>query len=161
MKRPHLLIVGCGDIGCRVAPLLLAQGWLVSGLSRSPDRLPDSLSHCVQGDYTKPDSLSAASELGADYLLFTPTPTAFDQAGYQQGYAEGARSIGSVLAPQIRHIMAVSSTRVYAERRLWHLKTRMLPRCCRPRTNSGAQPRPPSFDLAVCTTVPIQPGFEK
>lgn len=116
MKGPHLLIVGCGDIGRRVAPLLLAQGWLVSGLSRSPDRLPDSLSHRVQGDYTAPDSLSAASELGADYLLFTPTPTAFDQAGYQQGYAEGARAVASVLAPQVRHIMAVSSTRVYAER---------------------------------------------
>ena len=116
MKRPHLLIVGCGDIGCRVAPLLLDQGWLVSGLSRSPDRLPDCLSHRVQGDYTKPDSLSVASELGADYLLFTPTPTAFDQAGYQQGYAEGACAVASVLAPQIRHVMAVSSTRVYAER---------------------------------------------
>ena len=116
MKRPHLLIVGCGDIGCRVAPLLLAHGWLVSGLSRSPDRLPDSLSNRIQGDYTKPESLSAASELGADYLLFTPTPTAFDQAGYQQGYAEGARFVASVLAPQTRHIMTVSSTRVYAER---------------------------------------------
>lgn len=116
MKRPHLLIVGCGDIGCRVAPLLLAQGWLVSGLCRSPDRLPDSLSNRIQGDYTKPDSLLAASELGADFLLFTPTPTSFDQAGYQQGYAEGARAVASVLAPHIRHILALSSTRVYAER---------------------------------------------
>lgn len=116
MKRPHLLIVGCGDIGRRVAPLLLEQGWIVSGLSRSPDRLPEVLSHRVAGDYTNPDSLEEARDLSADYVLFTPTPSSYDLAGYETGYAQGARVVASKLVPRIRRLIAVSSTRVYAER---------------------------------------------
>ncbi|WP_193385171.1 NAD-binding protein, partial [Rubrivivax gelatinosus] len=39
MPRPTLLIVGCGDVGCRVLKLLAGR-WRLLALTSSPERVP-------------------------------------------------------------------------------------------------------------------------
>ncbi len=116
MKSPHLLIVGCGDIGSRVADLLLNEGWFVSGFCRSADRLSEIFSYRVSGDYTNKDDLRRLSNLNSSYVLVTPTPSSKTLDGYQRGYLRCAMSLQqSGLLQDIRRTVFVTSTRVYSE----------------------------------------------
>ncbi|MDD2769106.1 MAG: SDR family oxidoreductase [Methylococcus sp.] len=72
-----VLIVGCGDIGSRVARLELAAGHGVSGLARSAAtaaRLEEQGVATVGGDLDKPDSLAGLKSAWRTLYYFAPPP---------------------------------------------------------------------------------------
>lgn len=74
---PDILIVGCGDIGVRVARLEQAQGRAVAGLVRNDagaGRLRDFDVTPVMGDLDDPDSLIALPSAGTLLYYFAPPP---------------------------------------------------------------------------------------
>ena len=116
MAHPHLLIVGCGDIGVRVGSSLQSQGWKISGMRRRADQLPKTFS-AIPGDYTKADELTGLAELRPDYLLFTPTPTSRDESGYWEGFDRPVRTLlADGMKKALHGAVMISSTRVFAEK---------------------------------------------
>ena len=116
MAHPHLLIVGCGDIGVRVGSSLQSQGWKISGMRRRADQLPKTFS-AIPGDYTKADDLTGLAELRPDYLLFTPTPTSRDESGYWEGFDRPVRTLlADGMKKALHGAVMISSTRVFAEK---------------------------------------------
>lgn len=115
MKGAHLAIVGCGDLGQRVAARLADASWRISGLRRDPAALPPGIDG-VAVDYGEPASLGVLAALAPDYLLLTLKPLGRDaeayRAGFQDATAAVLRGLGS---HRPRGILMVSSTRVYAE----------------------------------------------
>ena len=110
------MFIGFGDLARRALPHLLAISDVI-GVSRRPERLPETLSHGVYGDYGSLESLARAAEIKPDYLIFTPVPASRDVTGYQHGYAKAAKNIANAgLLSNARRAVFVSSTRVYAER---------------------------------------------
>ena len=76
MKRPRLLIVGCGDVGQRVLKLLHGQ-WRVLALSSSPQRLATlrALGALpLLGDLDQPPSLGRLGGLADAVLHLAPPP---------------------------------------------------------------------------------------
>ena len=72
-----VLIVGCGDIGIRVARILLASGCAVAGLARSneaAERLRSFGVEPVMGDLDHADSLSGLSVGGKLLFYLAPPP---------------------------------------------------------------------------------------
>lgn len=116
MTHPHLLIVGCGDIGVRVGSSLQSQGWKISGVRRRADQLPETFS-AIPGDYTKAADLAGLADLCPDYLLFTPTPTSRDESGYWEGFDRPVRTLlAGGMIKALRGAVMISSTRVFAEK---------------------------------------------
>lgn len=115
MPDPRLLIIGFGDIGHRLAPLLLESGWEIHALRRHPDA-DDSGVIWHPGDYTVAGSLGFSEALAPDYVLTTLTPVSRDIDGYQRGFADATQNLLDGLGThRPRRSFMVSSTRVYAE----------------------------------------------
>lgn len=115
MKTPHVLIIGCGDLGTRLGWRLLSLEWQVTGFCRRPERLPKPFKG-VRGDYTDRRDVAALLDLRPDYIVFTPLPTSREPAGYACGYADATALLAeSGLLGQSKGGVFVSSTRVYAE----------------------------------------------
>ena len=75
-KRPTLLIVGCGDIGLRVAALLRGR-WRLIGLTSSVERITALRAAGVQplvGDLDAPASLARLAGLADAVLHLAPPP---------------------------------------------------------------------------------------
>lgn len=75
-RRPRLLIVGCGDIGLRVARLLAGR-WQLIGLTSRPDRRAVLRAAGVQpllGDLDVPASLARLNGLADAVLHLAPPP---------------------------------------------------------------------------------------
>ena len=75
-RRPTLLIVGCGDVGLRVARLLRGR-WRLLGLTSSPGRCAELRAAGVVpliGDLDAPGSLARLAGL-ADAVLHLAPPT--------------------------------------------------------------------------------------
>jgi UDP-glucose 4-epimerase len=68
----HLTVLGLGFIGRRIAQAALADGWQVSGLSRSGVELPGV--RVVHGDATDPEAIARATE-GASWVVFAAGTT--------------------------------------------------------------------------------------
>ncbi|MTI13092.1 SDR family oxidoreductase [Sansalvadorimonas verongulae] len=107
------LIVGCGDVGCRVAARLLTLGHKVYGLRRSISLLPDGV-HPVAGDLV-------AGELGEwpeqiDYVVYCAAAGRQGEEGYRKIYLEGLEYVIRRLKgrkDQLKRIFFTSSTAVY------------------------------------------------
>ncbi|MFV0278156.1 MAG: epimerase [Parahaliea sp.] len=109
-----LVVLGCGDLGCRLAGLLPA--WQVTGLCRNPARLPAPLRGPAV-DYTLPGSLDGLAAMAPDYVLSTLKPLGRDAGAYRRGFVDATDHLLAGLgAHRPRLILMVSSTRVYAER---------------------------------------------
>ncbi|MDG2047822.1 MAG: NAD(P)H-binding protein [Halioglobus sp.] len=115
MKHSSVLIVGCGDIGIRTGALLVAQGWDVAGVRRNISKLPaEFVAHAA--DYTQTASLDFIAQLEPDFVLATFNPADRTQAGYKAGFQTAMSHLISGLGMhRPRHILMVSSTRVFAE----------------------------------------------
>ncbi len=115
MNPPQALMIGCGDIGTRVGCALAERGWVVSGMRRNPQGLPAGITPLV-GDYARADGFAELQGLRPDYIVFSPLPADRDVAGYQKGYLGAMHNIaGSGIAENIKRLVFISSTRVYAE----------------------------------------------
>lgn len=116
MKSSSVLIVGCGDLGCRSGSKLLDLGWQVGGVRRDITKLPSGFA-AHQVDYTLPASLDFAEKLQPDFVLAVFNPFERSTSGYQRGFQTGMRNLLAGLgAHRPRHIIMTSSTRVFAER---------------------------------------------
>lgn len=104
------VLLGYGDILRRVYHLLNNRNRQLITVSRSTDHHPDSNNAVSLDLSTRPDLTDVLS--CADTVVYTPTPTSRDAAGYQQGYLDTVEHLVKFLDPSTRLIL-VSSTRVY------------------------------------------------
>ena len=111
-RRPVLLIVGCGDIGLRVARGI-GLGWRVLGLTSSPSRIGELRAAGIVpllGDLDSPVTLARLAGLADVVLHLAPPP------------AEGAtdrrtEALLHALArrPSVRRLVYVSTSGVYGD----------------------------------------------
>lgn len=117
MSNTTAMIVGCGDVGSRLATQLLSVGWQVYGLRRSIDRLPAGVSG-VAGDLFS-EACPASWPTGQiDYLVYSAAATNHDEAGYQAAYVEGLKHTLNWLkqhGQQPKRLLFVSSSGVYVQ----------------------------------------------
>ena len=117
MPKASVLIVGCGDVGSRLATQLLANDWQVYGLRRSIDRLPAGVIG-VAGDLFNEACPTHWPTGPIDYLVYCTAATDHDEAGYQAAYVEGLKHTLSWLkqhGQQPKRLLFVSSSGVYVQ----------------------------------------------
>lgn len=115
--REQLLIVGCGDIGQRLAHRLDPNRYQVTGLRRNPPAGQPWLTYQVC-DATHADQLDPIIQQGFAVIVISMTPAERSDAGYERAYVRTCRDLIASLkrqAQQPRLIIFVSSTAVYAQ----------------------------------------------
>jgi nucleoside-diphosphate-sugar epimerase len=112
-RRPTLLIVGCGDVGLRVARLLRGR-WRLLALTSSPDRVPllrNAGLRPLVGDLADRNQLMRLGGLADAVLHLAPPPPEGEADTHTrhllQALARGAR---------VRCIVYGSTTGVYGDR---------------------------------------------
>ena len=111
-RRPVLLIVGCGDVGLRVARLVGSR-WRVLALTSSPGRV-DALRAAgivpLRGDLDRPDTLARLAGL-ADAVLHLAPPAASGE--------HDLRTAGLIHAlarsPRLKRLVYASTSGVYGD----------------------------------------------
>lgn len=114
-KTP-LMILGCGDIGCRLWREISAELFAVTGVRRNSASLPAELSG-VSADFTRYEDVVRVLQLRPAILVLTFTPSNRSDQGYQQGYVRSMENVLRALnaTGQRPFVLLVSSTRVYGE----------------------------------------------
>lgn len=115
MKK--VLIIGCGDIGSRLAHHLDSDTYQITGIRRHcPPNTPKlRYKSCNAQDTSQ---LKATLEESFEIIVITLTPGERSDAGYEQAYVHTCRNLVSALTdlkqrPEL--IIFVSSTAVYAQ----------------------------------------------
>ena len=114
----RLLIAGCGDLGYRVANIVLQQpGHCVWGLRRSLEwgstQTPGFNWHVA--DLSKPETL-AMLPAGITHILFSAAPNVRTESAYRDVYFNGLKNVvQSALNPALKRILFISSSAVYGE----------------------------------------------
>ncbi len=112
LRRPRLLIVGCGDVGMRVLRLLYPR-WRLLALSSSPDRLPvlrQAGALPLLGNLDDPATLGRLGGLADAVLHLAPPPP--------QGVLDTrTRHLVQALARggRVRRLVYASTTGVYGD----------------------------------------------
>lgn len=110
------LIVGCGYLGLRVARRWIAAGHTVAGLVRS-EASAESLVHeairPIVADVTQPSTLRDLP--AADTLLYAVGYDPANGTSRSALHADGLRTVLDAVSPQVRRVILISSTGVYAE----------------------------------------------
>lgn len=117
MSLPSVLIVGCGDVGGRLARQLLGAGWSVSGLRRNISALPEGVTG-IAGDLETGLCPADWPVEAPDYLVYSVAASQHDEAGYRSAYVEGLRNVLGWLSDRgqrPRRILFVSSSSVFAQ----------------------------------------------
>ena len=117
MPAPSVMIVGCGDVGGRLAVQLLTMGWQVYGLRRHVAALPEGV-RPVAGDLAQETCPEAWPKGDIDYVVYCVAASQHDEAGYQAAYVDGVKRVVGWLdyhrqVPQ--RLVFVSSSSVYAQ----------------------------------------------
>ena len=117
LSRQRVLIVGCGDIGRRLAQSLPAQDYDVTGLRRQPPMDTPWLRY-LACDLADLGRLSALLQDPYDIVVITLTPSERSDEGYYRAYVQGCQQLMAAMranhwAP--RRLLFVSSTAVYAQ----------------------------------------------
>ncbi|MFJ4156553.1 SDR family oxidoreductase [Pseudomonas sp. NPDC089752] len=118
MSDLSALIVGCGDVGGRLARQLLAKGWHVSGLRRSVEDLPAGVEP-IAADLCDSSIPSSWPQRSPDYLVYCVAASQHDEPGYQAAYVDGLRHVLAWLAERGQHpkrLLFVSSSSVFAQK---------------------------------------------
>lgn len=106
----RVLLVGCGDLGSRIAHRLLAAGNTVYTLTR---RLPAVAGvRPLLGDVSALASLPELP-LDLDWVVYCLTPAARDEDHYRLAYPQGLGNVMTALGTATPGIAFVSSTAVY------------------------------------------------
>lgn len=118
MNSEKLLIVGCGDLGLRLARELQNSHYTVTGLRRTP---PADTPACLAYracDVNDPVAFSAALSEGYSVIVITMTPSERSDSGYQRAYVDTCQTLVDSLhsqSHQPRLLLFVSSTGVYGQ----------------------------------------------
>jgi nucleoside-diphosphate-sugar epimerase len=123
-RRPALLIVGCGDVGLRVAALLRGR-WRLLALTSTESRRPALRAAGIvplQGDLDRPETLARLAGL-ADAVLHLAPPAS---AGVHD--MRTARLIHALArSPRLARVVYASTSGVYGDcRGAWVDETRRL-----------------------------------
>ena len=117
-SQEKLLIIGCGDIGQRLAQQLDPQRYQITGLRRNPPADQPYL-HYQRADVTQTGQLSALFDRESfDVIVISMTPAERSDAGYERAYVQTCRHLVAALQQhqrQPRLLLFVSSTAVYAQ----------------------------------------------
>jgi nucleoside-diphosphate-sugar epimerase len=117
-SQEKLLIIGCGDIGQRLARQLDQNRYAVTGLRRDPPTDLPFLQYRIC-DATRPDQLEPIVNNGNfDVIVISLTPAERSDAGYQLAYVQTCLNLVAGLKryqQQPRLVIFVSSTAVYAQ----------------------------------------------
>ncbi|MEO8155837.1 MAG: NAD(P)H-binding protein [Rhizobacter sp.] len=111
-KRPALLIVGCGDVGLRVARLLRGR-WRLLALTSSPARAPSLRAAGVQpllGNLDQPETLARLAGLADAVLHLAPPPTHGETDTRTQHLLQALARQG-----RVRRIVYASTSGVYGD----------------------------------------------
>jgi nucleoside-diphosphate-sugar epimerase len=107
----RVLLIGCGDLGSRIANRLVDSGATVSTLTRRPPACANTFA--LIGDVTEPGSLPELPQ-SYDWVIYCLTPGARDEASYRRVYVDGLKNvIAGLAAVQPSRFCFVSSTAVY------------------------------------------------
>ena len=110
----HVLILGCGYLGGRVAQRWLGRGDVVTAVTRSPDRAARlaeaGLRACV-GDIT--DAASLAELPSADLVLYAVGYDRNAAAGRGEVVVDGLRNALAALENKTRRLVFISTSSVY------------------------------------------------
>ncbi len=110
------LIVGCGYLGLRVARRWMAAGHAVTGVVHSAvsaEWLNSEGVRPIVADVTQPSTLRDLP--AAETVLYA---AGYDPAGETSRsavYVDGLRAVLDAVSPQVRRVILISSTGVYAE----------------------------------------------
>ncbi|MFD4839348.1 NAD-dependent epimerase/dehydratase family protein [Achromobacter sp. NPDC058515] len=111
----RVLLIGCGDLGQRVARRFLARGDEVHALRRHPPAGDASGIQWLQGDIARADLLPGLPQ-GVTRLIHLPAPGARDPGVYRAVFIDGLRNVLQELdASRLKRIVFVSSSAVYGE----------------------------------------------
>ncbi len=111
------LIVGCGYLGLRVGQRWLAAGHAVTGVvhsAASAETLAAANVHPLVADVTRPETLRDLP--AADTLLYCVGYRADSSPPRWAVYVDGLRAVLDAVSPNVRRVIFISSTGVYAER---------------------------------------------
>jgi len=112
--KQKILLLGCGDIGLRLAARLPEDRYELSGLRRNIAALPTRIKG-IQWDLNDAEGLDQIL-CGFDVVVVTPVPNSPDEAGYRQAYDRNIKAIVRALESCRRQpalVILVSSSRVY------------------------------------------------
>lgn len=116
----HLLIAGCGDVGCRLGLRLVGQGHTVWGLRRHPEALPSEL-RPLAADLADPGSLHGVLRdlpPDLDAVIYTAAADGPSEEAYRRAYVTGVDHLLTVLEGRStppRRVLFASSTGVYGQ----------------------------------------------
>lgn len=112
----NVLIIGCGDLGGKVAALLSAAGHAVTGV-RASNKSAAATVNCIQADVTQAASLDGLVPLSPDILIYCVAANAQTDESYRMHYVDGLRHVLNTQAKNVhlKHVFFVSSTRVYGQ----------------------------------------------
>lgn len=107
----NILIIGCGDIGGRLATTLAQKGHQVYGVRRSAHALAGVTMR--QADISRPFTLDIPAP---DYVYIILTPDRSDAESYQRTYVDSLNHIRRALQSYaLKRVFFVSSTSVYGQ----------------------------------------------
>ena len=114
MKKIKILIVGCGDVGTRLASLLIKNGHQVVGLRRRP---PENPQHKIPYFAADVNSVKSLSKLDTDFdqVFYAVAPDRRDETHYRDIYEAGLSHLFDHFSNNDSkpHWIFVSSTAVY------------------------------------------------
>lgn len=113
----QVVILGCGDIGQRVARLASGKGWNVTGVRRSAPQADHTIS-MIQGDASDHAFLISLLETAPDVILISVTPDHRSDDGYLHTYINTCRAVNHAVkaAKVTTRVIFVSSTAVYGQK---------------------------------------------
>jgi nucleoside-diphosphate-sugar epimerase len=107
----NILVVGCGDVGSRLALLLAHDGHCVYGVRRSAHAVAGVT--MLQADVSQPFHLAIPD---LDYVFIILSPDASNQTAYEQTFINGLQQLQAALEPyRLKRVFFISSTSVYGE----------------------------------------------
>lgn len=118
LSEKRVLILGCGDIGERLAGQLPAEQFQVTGLRRHPPATDTANVHYRACDVTDRAALAASLGEGFAQIVITMTPAERSDEGYRRAYVATCENLLHSLRAQKQTpelIVFVSSSGVYGQ----------------------------------------------
>jgi nucleoside-diphosphate-sugar epimerase len=117
LSKEQVLIVGCGDIGQRLAQCLPQDAYKVTGLRRNPPANLPYLRYQIC-DVNNAEKLAEVLKQNYAVIVISMTPSDRSDAGYERAYVQACKNLVEGLHAnhcKPRLVIFVSSTAVYGQ----------------------------------------------
>lgn len=117
ISKKTLLIIGCGDLGTRIANLIASPDWDIYGVRRDISQLPETIKGVSVDLYDNTPSKNWPKD-PIDYVVYCVAPNAKERDNYYQLYYTGLQHTLHWLQQaqlQPKRLFVVSSTAVYQQ----------------------------------------------